>query len=28
VLGWSLATAPRFGRVWLMTRIMAGMSPG
>ncbi len=28
LLGWSLATAPRFGRVWLMTRIMAGMKPG
>ena len=28
LLGWSLATAPRFLRVWLMTRIMAGMKPG
>jgi short-subunit dehydrogenase len=28
LLGWSLATLPRSGRVWLMTRILAGMAPG
>ncbi|MEQ1565552.1 MAG: SDR family NAD(P)-dependent oxidoreductase [Myxococcota bacterium] len=27
-LGWSLATLPRFGRVWLMAHIMAGMKRG